>query len=243
MNDVPLFAHVARSGAGLSGGGWVGCGTRGESGQAMVWVILVVALVGLGLAVTTVGIGFLVAARAALAKATDAAALAVQEKAATVGTLVVPWQEWDCVAAPHGSGTVCSTGGGETPVPLAGGATFAGNRWTGAFGPDPLWAQAAGCAGTRIPPGAMPVGEYRICTDGQHVVFATASNGSAMVAVAQRWVSDNLWRSPDLTGAQVTAATLGAQGQVTVTVVAGLRPTLLWIRQITVTKSAWPIAG
>ena len=106
-----------------------------------------------------VGPAFLVGARAALAKAADAAALAALELTAAIATLRVSYVDYTCQwvypwasqgGYPQRSGALsCTSSPGQGTVPAGGGAFTTGSG--GAFGPQPGWAAAAGCVGTVWP--------------------------------------------------------------------------------------------
>ena len=106
-----------------------------------------------------VGAAFLVSARAALAKAADAAALAALEQTSTSATLRVSYVDYTCQwvyawasqgGYPQRSGALsCTSSPGQGTVPAGGGAFTTGSG--GAFGPQPGWAAAAGCVGTVWP--------------------------------------------------------------------------------------------
>lgn len=220
-----------------------------ESGQALVWSALVTGLVLVLLLGGVVGAAFLVSARAALAKAADAAALAALELTSTSATLRVSYVDYTCQwvdqwasqgGSPQRSRVLaCAAAPGQGTVPAGGGAFTTGSG--GAFGPRPGWAATAGCVGTVWPGTVGGAGTYRICT-GQQVLAAGVSepDRAGMQRAAQQWLRANVQPDGELSGAAVTALAVGADGQVTVSAAAALRPPLLMFRQVRVAETAWP---
>lgn len=241
-----------RRGAGVPLPGMAGPGpVTDESGQALVWSALVTGLVLVLLLGGVVGAAFLVSARAALAKAADAAALAALELAATSATLRVSYVQYSCQwhdqygftsnGLPWRSRTlVCAAAPGQATEPAGAGGAFTSGSG-GAFGPQPGWAATAGCVGTVWPGTVGAAGTYRICTGQQAMAMALSeSDRAGMRRAAQQWLRANVQRDGELSGAAVTALAVGADGQVTVSAAAALQPPLLMFRQVRVAETAWP---
>lgn len=209
---------------------------RGEGGQVLLLAALASA-VPLVLLFLAVGVSVLVAARAQLSQATDAAALAVLRTGSVRLMLRVSYVEYRCQELL--ASTACAAVPGQTQE-SAGPRAFL-EAAAGPFGALPAWAAAAGCVGTSWPPANHLPGDYRICTS-QSVLHAVPVMpvAAAAQAVAMRWLNAGLSVSGLLTAPRVVAIVPGGAGQVTVTTTALLRPDLPVIRRIEASATAWP---
>ena len=221
-----------------------------ESGQSLVFSALATGLVLLLLSFGAIGAAFLISARAALAKAADAAALAALEQTSASATLQVSYVDYLCQWSyqwgsqggyPQRSGSLsCTSSPGQTTEAAGGGGAFAAGS-SGTFGPLPGWAAGVGCIGTVWPGTVGSAGTYRICT-GQQVMAAglSESDRAQMERAAEQWLGANVQMDAELSGASVTKCAVGPDGQVTVTAEADVRPGLLMFRHVRVAETAWP---
>lgn len=208
---------------------------RQDSGQALALSAVAVGLVLLVLSLGVTGVCLLLSARAALGKAADAAALAALQQLDATLEFRVSYDTYTC-----DDFGACGSVPGARDVSATDGAAFQSAQSTG-FGPLPGWAAAAGCIGTKWPDTPHRAGTFAICTE-QHAVGAdlTGPGPRALRQVADEWLAANVRADGQLSKAHVTAAEVGAGGQVTVAASADVRPPLLLFRSVHVVETAWP---
>ncbi len=249
---VPCCRAVLAGGPGAAGsiraGAAAGHGARAawlaEDGQAAAFAALVLGGLLVFLLWAAIGISSLVQARAALAAAVDAAALAARQATATVqATLAVRYATYRCGERPDGPGPVprsilaCAAAPGATTVRVSG--TAFGAAGGGLFGPDPAWAAAAGCVGTVWRQPAGP-GTWRICA-GQVLVSAAVApvGASALWEAAQAWLAAEA-AVAGLSAARILSVQAGSGGQVTLVAQAVAAVPLFGRRTLRASATAWP---